>query len=481
MSASIPILRKTPFALDPRPLREMSSPHGGLLASSRALRSLGLAGLVEANLSLKLRQRGYSEGQLIETLVLLQTLGGDCPEDLRRLEGDECLRRGLGYCLPKVTAVRSFLERFHDEKLLALRPLRQQQLSFIVPSSEALAGLQRVQAGLVRRIARRYEEQGAGVRVGTLDMDATLIESHKRSAYAHYEGGKGYQPMVAYWAEADLLVADEFRDGNVPARQAPLTCAREAFAALPETLRERYFRGDSACHEKKLLEWLDAPERAQEPGGRIGFCISAVTSKELRQAMEAVPEGQWKSCGSDPDGTRRQWAEIDFVPGERSERKHLRPLRYVGLRLLKPQGELFADGYDRQHFAVVTNMDWEGARLLKWHRQKAGSVEHAHDELKNALGGGHMPSQLFGANAAWFRLSLMAYNLASAIRGLCLQGEERLARFKRYRLLMVHVAGRMNRYGCKLSLRLCADVFTIERFQRLWQVFALPTQATAFS
>ena len=83
-----------------------------------------------------------------------------------------------------------------------------------------------------------------------MDQDATIIESHKQSALPHYEGGRGYQPMVAVWAEADLVLADEFRDGNVPAMQAPLTCARLAFAALPEQLEQRFFRGDSACHER---------------------------------------------------------------------------------------------------------------------------------------------------------------------------------------------------------------------------------------
>ena len=55
--------------------------------------------------------------------------------------------------------------------------------------------------------------------------------------------------MIALWAEADLVLASEFRDGNVPAKQAPLTCAQRAFAALPASVKERYFRGDSACHE----------------------------------------------------------------------------------------------------------------------------------------------------------------------------------------------------------------------------------------
>jgi hypothetical protein len=179
------------------------------------------------------------------------------------------------------------------------------------------------------------------------------------------------------------------------------------------------------------------------------------------------------------DGVIRQWAEVDFVPSQRYEHKDSRPLRYVGIRLVQQQGSLFADGSERKHFAVVTNLEWEGERLVEWHREKAGTVEHVHDEVKNALGGGHMPSQRFGVNSAWLKLSLMAYNIASAIKGLCLNPEERTARFKRYRLLLVHIAGRMNRNDCVMQLRLCATPKTIARMQAVWEVFDLPTQATA--
>ena len=222
----------------------------------------------------------------------------------------------------------------------------------------------------MRRTAKLYAEQGQALRIATVDQDATIIESHKQNARAHYEGGRGYQPMVAVWAEADLVLADEFRDGNVPAQQEPLTCAKLAFAALPDTVQERYFRGDSACHENDLLGWLKAPERDQEPGGRIGFAVSARMSGELAKAIARVKEADWKTFDTEGDGTQRQWAEVDFVPGEAGEKKDRKPLRYVGLRLLKPQGVLFNDGTDRHHHAVVTNLDGEGAQLLNWHREK---------------------------------------------------------------------------------------------------------------
>ena len=481
MSARLPIQNKSPFEIDPRPLKETASAHAGLLATSRAFRSLRVPDLIAANLPLKQRQRGFTEGQFIESLVLLQTVGGDCPDDVKLLVGDPCLERGLGFAIPKASALRSFLDRFHDEELAALRPKREAQKSFILPSSQPVQGLQQVQAGMVRRIAKLYAEQGQGLKIATIDQDATIIESHKQAALAHYEGGRGYQPMVALWAEADLVVADEFRDGNVPARQAPLTCAQMAFTALPETVQTRYFRGDSACHENELIGWLKHPERVQEPGGRIGFAISAIMSPELAAEVGKVAQKNWKTYAEEADGTLRQWAEVTFVPGQAGEKKDSQPLRYVGLRLLKPQGSLFADGSDRHHHAVVTNLDWDGAKLLNWHREKAGTIEHVHDEVKNELGGGHMPSQHFAVNAAWFKVALLAYNLASAIKGLCFSPEERTARFKKYRLLLVHLAGRMSRFQCKLRLRFCASDEAIERIEQVWKIFALPTHATAFT
>jgi len=182
MSARLPLLHKTPFVLDPRPLQEATSPHAGLLGISRVFRSLGLPNLIAANLPLRKRQRGFTEAQLIESMVLLQAVGGECPEDMHLISKDDCLERGLGYAPPKATAVREFLERFHDKELEKLRPERQVQKSFIFPSSVPVAAFQDVQSGCVRRIAKLYEKQEQPQRIATIDQDATIVESHKQAA-----------------------------------------------------------------------------------------------------------------------------------------------------------------------------------------------------------------------------------------------------------------------------------------------------------
>jgi hypothetical protein len=62
--------------------------------------------------------------------------------------------------------------------------------------------------------------------------------------------------MLALWAEMNLVLADEFRDGNVPAHMRLLPVVQRAFQALPETVKEYYFRGDAGCWEKELVNWL---------------------------------------------------------------------------------------------------------------------------------------------------------------------------------------------------------------------------------
>src|SRR5208282_5924223 len=192
-------------------------------------------------------------------------------------------------------AARQFLYQFHaEQKITAAREQRgPEQIAFIPEEADALSGLGAVNRELVRELGRRCPDQ----RIATVDQDATIIESHKREALRTYGGERGYQPMLAVWAEMDVVLADEFRDGNVPAMMAPLTVAKAAFAALPGTVKTYYYRGDSACHESALVNWLRDEKREDGPQGFIGFAISARMSEALQGAILGVPEEAWKPYG----------------------------------------------------------------------------------------------------------------------------------------------------------------------------------------
>lgn len=478
MRPPTPLLHKTPYAIDPEPMTGALTPFAGLGTVSRVFRSLKLPGLIEANVSLKQRRRGAQAAQYIESLSLLHVAGGDCMSDMQRLREDDGLEKILGYRPPSGRAVGDFLERFHDAAMVDAaeeQSRRQKHLSLLIEESDALKGLGRVQTGLVSTICRQRKQYPNSA---TIDQDATIIESHKQAARATYDGRRGYQPMLAVWAETGLIVADEFRDGNVPANMEPLRCAQAAFSALPQGIEEMYFRGDSACHERGLVNWLRDEHRHEGPQGHIGFAISARVTEELADALKQVPERKWCTFDHDADGSLRQWAEIDFVPNESYEKKDIVPLRYLGLRLVKPQGELFADGEKKKHYAVLTNRTEDGAFILRWQRLKAGTVEHVHDELKNGLGAGRMPSAKFGANAAWFRIACLVYNLVEALRSQWPDDELRTAKLKRLRFHIFSTTGRIVRDRRKIRLRLVASAAWIRKLIRLFELFPLTTRAT---
>ena len=95
-------------------------------------------------------------------------------------------------------------------------------------------------------------------------------------------------------------------------------------------------------------------------------------------------------------------AEVEFTPGDWS--RDAAPLRYVALRFTPRQSELFAAKGSRYHAIVSNRADLEAADLVRWHRQKAGTIEHVHRVMKDELAAGVLPGARFGANAAWFRI-----------------------------------------------------------------------------
>ena len=180
-------------------------------------------------------------------------------------------------------------------------------------------------------------------------------------------------------------------------------------------------------------------------------------SEALHAAIQAVPEAAWAPYGEPHPAEMRECADVPFVPGEKAEKKDAPPLRYIAIRIRKQQGELFADGSRVRHFAVLSNLwEWKAARLIEWHREKAGTIELVHDVIKNELGGGVLPSKYFGANAAWLRLAVLAHNVLAALKRLALPPELLTARPKRLRFLIFNTPGRLVHHARRLLLRLAA-------------------------
>lgn len=191
-------------------LSAQATAHAGVSVLVELLRCCGVLAVADRVLPAKKNPKGLSHGQMVESVVVLSALGGECMDDMEILRRDLGLQAILGYEPPAPSTLRSWLEQFHDEAALTARPL---QGAFIPAETPRLDALRTV----LNHTVRSYQSALGADRLVTIDVDAHIVESSKAQALCTYLGPRGYQPLLAVWVETGLILAEQFRDGNVPA------------------------------------------------------------------------------------------------------------------------------------------------------------------------------------------------------------------------------------------------------------------------
>jgi len=218
---------------------------------------------------------GLTPSQMLEGMFALWASGGERCDDLEHFRKDLALAQLIGFIPPSPQTARDFFEKFHRE---GAPPIWKSEHCSIPEENTFLTGLASVNRTIIAHVQTRSTQP-----VATIDMDAVIVECDKRDARTTYEGTRGYQPVVAFWAEQELILADEYRDGNIPAGCGNLRVLKKALANLPPFITEINLRMDSAGHENELMDYAD------EEG--IRYAISADMTAALRnEAMSALSD-----------------------------------------------------------------------------------------------------------------------------------------------------------------------------------------------
>lgn len=480
-----------PFKYDVEPAPSGVTALGGLPLYLELVQASGLAAAIRQHVRVA-GEQGWLDLQMILAVLALHLAGGDGLADLERLERDDGLstilramervllsrreRRLLGErwrkprrrTLPSPDALAAWLERFHDGE--AARP-REKGVAYIPAMGEGLRGLGRVNQALLA-----FLQKQARTATATLDMDATLIETHKRQALTCYKGYKAYQPLNCWWAEHGVMLHSEFRDGNVPAGHQQLRVLQDCLAAARAAgVAKVLLRSDTAGYQQDLL--LYCGEGRDPHFGVIEFAVGVDVTQEFRAAVKALPEADWQPLYRSVEGQRydtgQEFAEVCFVPNwvghskKRAEYRFLairEPLRELDLgdagQLPFPTEEFAAKGRYKL-FGLVTNRTLSGEAVIGWSRERCGKSEEAHAVLKSDLAGGRMPSGRFGANAAWWALTILAHNLNAVLKQVVLGPAWAAKRMKALRFQLIALPGRIVRHARQLILRLGADAATL--------------------
>jgi hypothetical protein len=362
--------------------------------------------------------------------------------------------------VPSTTAAFRYLGVFHDEEEEKKRVLGR---AFIPAPNEYLRGLAKVNKDMMA-----FSQKQENGETATLDMDATVVETMKEEAYYSYKGYKSYQPINVWWAEKQMVLHTEFRDGNVPAGHKNLRILKEALEFLPEGVKSVRLRSDSAAYQHNLLKYCETGKN--KTFGRIEFAIGCDVTEEFKEAALLVEEEQWhpiyKTIKGKKIKTKQEWADVGFVPNAIGHSKNNPDYRYIAIR--EPLEQRVLPGMEQEMlfsfptlsmgdkryklFGIVTNREIEGEELVHWHRQRCGKSEEAHGIMKNDLAGGKLPSGSFGENAAWWWCMILAFNLNALMKNLVLKDQWKNKRMKAIRFNIIHIPARIIHHSRELII-----------------------------
>ena len=392
---------------------ECMTAQSGLVLYGEFIRGVGVQRWLEQEIPKPGSKRGYGSVHQVLPFLLMLTGGGRSLEDLRMIHQDTGLRRLLQLdTLPSTDAAGDWLRRTGE--------------------GEGLAGLDRVNR---RVVAQRLRKVGHSAH--TLDIDATQIIAEKRDAAWTYKGERGYMPMVGHLAEAGVVIHDDFRTGNVAPASANLDFVKACEARLPKSHRLAAIRADSASYQAEIFNYCTATGKTFAIGGRLDAPTLA--------AIAAIPESAWT-----------RYADCAVAETVHSMEHTDKAFRLIVVRY-HHQGELLEEDRPRYH-VIASNRSGSTADVLIWYRQRGEYSENGIKELKIGFGMERMPCGQERANAAFFRIGVIAHNLFVLFKHSALGEGWQRHRVATVRWRLFQVPGRLVRHAGTWVLKVAATV-----------------------
>jgi hypothetical protein len=394
---------------------ELITPRSGLALFAEVIHAFKVKRKVEAYFPKPGSNRGYEAWSYIEPLLLMMEGGGQHIEDLREIREDRTLRLLIGLeRMPSLSTYGDWLAR--------------------AGANGGIKAMRKVGEETAETIWKRTARPEY-----TLDVDATVIEAEKKEAEWTYKKVKGYQPILGYLAENGVCLTHEFREGNVTAQSDALKFLKRCLRLCPKIKR---LRSDSAFYQAPVINECEKND--------LGFTITADQDAGVKGVIPTVRD--WKPL-LDEDGKK---TDREIGTGIHMMTKAKEPFRLVVQRWREPQLRLYEpNGY--RYYVIATNRDDLSPEGVVWFHNQRGQVENLIKELKIGFGMEQMTSGDFAANALWFSIGVLAYNLTQAQKLLFMDPEWRPKTMATLRWQLLETAGRLVRHGRCLVLRIAAS------------------------
>lgn len=404
--------------------KEEITPYAGLALYGEMYRAIGLDKEVNRVFPPPGSGAGFDANTYINPIVMMFIGGGKYIEDIRKVKADKGLRR---ICkmekVPGGDAIGDWLRRDGKGKIEYMEIINK---------------------NLTRRGIKKAKVDGF-----TLDIDAMGIEADKREAAYTYKGNKGYMPIMGFLPEIDWCVGYEFREGNISPRERNYEFTEGIVEFVKGTGKQiKRFRGDSAAYQARLMNYL-------EKGG-IRYTITAEQDVSVKGAIREIKGWEWRKL-RDKDGIEagREYAEIVHSMNDTNH-----AFRIIVERWKNPEMDLFRKTEEYCYHGIATNYreeEKDGEGVIWWHNGR-GNSENYNKELKIGLNLDYMPCGEFEANAVWFGIGILAYNLFIASKMFLFPGSWVKKTISTVRWQFIQMAGKVIKRARELVLKICSTL-----------------------
>jgi hypothetical protein len=414
------------------PTRDTITGRAGLALFEEAALVLGVGKSIKENLPPPGSGKGFKPQEYVLPLVMMLCGGGRTLEDIREIELDDGLKELCGLArLPSADAIGQWLRRGQ------------------------LSGLKRTNEFLARQVIVRSDQDDF-----TMDVDATMIETKKQCADMTYLGCRAFQALLSFIAELDLCVACDYRQGSVSAGSG----VKRQLLAVNRLLKScgkrlRHLRSDSAGYTADVINTCN------EQG--VTFTITADQDAAVMRLIRRAGKLDGWTRLFRPDGKPTdRWYKTAIHCMEKTAKSFTR----IILRWPNPKQDLFHPEPYRYH-VIATNADKRKVPEVIWFHNGRGDAENYNKELKGGFGMDYAPCRSLKADAVYFEIGVLSYNLTTAVKRMLLGGDwvKRTIASMRWRLLQT--AGKVVRHGRQLTLRVRKS--HLELFRTVRQRLAL--------
>jgi len=362
---------------------ERLTPRAGEIVFGEYLKAISLDKLCDLHLPHPKSNRGYAPFNFIQPLLLMLHSGGKSLDDIRIIREDKAMRTLLKLeGIPTADAIGKWLKRHGVSGANGMRKINKRLLKhYLKHTDEALI----------------------------LDIDASVIESHKESAHCTYKMFPGYTPMLGH-INGGYIIHSEFREGNVAPADRNLDFVKGCVKALPKGHIIHFVRADAASYQHELFDYCDEHNIIYTVGAHLDSTV-------LKNIQEIKVWKTLKEVDGKSHHLKEEVAEFIHTMKESKNafrlivvRKRITPILPTLKDILTEEEKL---QYAREHYSVIaTNSEEMSAEeVVYFYRQRGDTSENRIKELKNGFNMKYLPTSNFDANAFYFQIGTLAYNL----------------------------------------------------------------------